>query len=62
MFQRQMELFDERLTDLENISKKHSEKITYTITARSGNGIVFRAELPAFINGKRVNVNHSITK
>lgn len=59
---KQIELFNQRLTDLENISKKHSEKITYTITARTGNGIVFRAELPAFINGKRVSVNHSITK
>lgn len=59
---KQIELFNQRLTDLENISKKHSEKITYTITARTGNGIVFRAELPAFINGKRVSVNHSITE
>ena len=59
---KQIELFNQRLTDLENISKKHNEKITYTITARTGNGIVFRAELPAFINGKRVSVNHSITK
>ena len=39
--------FNQRLSDLEAISKTHNEKINYVITCRCGNGIMFKAELPA---------------
>lgn len=49
--------FNQRLSDLEAISKTHNEKINYVITCRCGNGIMFKAELPAYVNGKPVNIN-----